>query len=131
MKILIAIAVVGATLAAAGGAVADPGKLEARMIPVASPQAPANKYAAPKHCVWPRISVHQEKVKLSLAGYHKIKYLGKKIFLPRCAKFLYFSACKGVNRYRLIVRYIKFQRYVIAQPQGGCYVIYKPGAFKR
>lgn len=130
MKTLIAIAVVGATLAAAGGAVAGSGKLDAPMSPIASPQAGAKKFVAPRRCMWPRISVHQEKAKLSLAGYYKIKYVGTKVHLSRCAKFLYFSACKGITRYRLIVRYIKFQRYVIVGPQGKCFAIIKPGAFK-
>lgn len=131
MKTLIAIAVLGATLAGASGAIAKSGKFDAPMSPAASSQAGPKKFAAPRICKWPRISINQEKAKLNLAGYSMVKYVKTKVHISRCAKFLYFSGCQGANRYRLIVRFIGFKRYVIVQPNGACLVIQKiPGGYK-
>jgi len=132
MKTLIAIAVLGATLTGTGGAIAGSGKFHDPMRPAASSRPGSGKIAPPRICMWPRISVNQEKAKLSLAGYNMTKYLKTETVMKRCAKFLYFSACQGVNRYQVIVRYIRFTRYVIVQPNGACPVIKKiPGAYKK
>lgn len=129
-KTLIALALAGATFAAAGGAVADSGKFEARMSPVASSYVKPNKFVAPRICMWPRFNMRWEYAKLSYAGFSKIKFVKKTTFLPRCAKFYYFTACKGIYRYTVIVRFIKFKRYVIVLKNGYCSRIIYPGAIK-
>jgi len=132
MKTLIAIAVAGATLASAGAAIAAPGtanpviKSNVELAASARPQARRNKHLTIRpYCGWPRIHVRWEWVKLHQAGYRKVRYQGTKVFLPRCAKFLYFSACHGIKRYKVIVRFIRSTRYVIALRQGYCFRLHQ------
>lgn len=77
-----------------------------------------------QRCNYKRISVSAEKLALKMSGYTRINYLGTTVFAPRCAQFVRFSACKGGNKYKVAVRYIKgVNRYVIAQRTGLCLVI--------
>jgi len=118
MKTLIALALAGATLAAAGGASAAPGAGNAEF---KSPVRPhVGRKVLVNRCHWPRISVRRETMKLRLAGYRNVSYNGTRTFLPRCAKFLSFTACKRHKRYKLTVRFIQGTRYVIVQRNGFC-----------
>ena len=133
MKTLIALAVAGVTLASTGGALANSQSVSTPSVsPATELAATAIPQARPKHltirpnCGWPRIHVRWEYVKLGQAGYRKIRYIGTKVFLPRCAKFLYFSACNGHRKYKVIVRFIRSTRYVIALRQGHCFHRIKP-----
>ncbi len=141
-KTLLAVAFAGAALAPAtavtvAATAAATATLVAPSAAVAAPRGKAvqlkkhRRFHRPRldlraRCVWPRISVRREYVKLRIAGFRHIRYQGRKTFRPRCAQFLYFSACKGPIRYRVIVRYIRFQRYVIAQPLGRCFTLRQP-----
>lgn len=131
MKTLIAFVFAIATLASAGSAFAAPAKGAVQERTVASAHVARKNLVLHRRCVWPRIHVRWEWVKLRHAGYRKIKYLGTKTFWPRCAKFFYFSACKGIYRYKVIVRYIRFQRYVIALNQGYCFGYRRPLALRK
>lgn len=131
MKTLIAFVIAIATLASAGSAFAAPAKNFAPHKSVASGHVARKNLVIQRRCMWPRIHVRWEWVKLRYAGYRKIKYLGTKTFWPRCAKFLYFSACKGTYRYKVIVRYIRFQRYVIVLNKGYCFGYRRPLALRK
>jgi hypothetical protein len=118
MKTLIALALAGATLAAAGGASAAPGAGNAEF------KSPVRPHAGPNvlvnRCHLPRISVRREARKLRFAGFRRIRYQSTRTFRPRCAKFVIFSACKQHRRYKVIVRFIRGTRYVIVQRNGFC-----------
>lgn len=133
-KTLIAVAFAGAALAPAAALTTA-----AALAPTAAIAAPKAKVLLKKdlraqrtplvrrpgfqlvqRCYWPRVSVGREKRRLRFAGYRNIRYVGRKIFRPRCALFLYFNACKGLTRYRVIVRYLNHRRYVIALNRGRC-----------
>lgn len=118
MKTLIALALAGATLAAAGGASAAPNSGNAEFKSPVRPQVGRNILV--NRCHWPRISVRREIRKLRFAGYRNISYNGTHTFLPRCAKFLTFTACQGRKRFKLTVRFLHGTRYVIVQRNGFC-----------
>jgi len=118
MKSLIALALAGATLAAASGASAAPGAGSAEFKSSVRPHVGPNVLV--NRCHWPRISVRRETMKLRLAGFQRVHYVGTHTFLPRCAKFLSFTACKGHKRYKLTVRFIRGTRFVIVQQNGLC-----------
>ncbi len=84
----------------------------------------------PRRCLMPTLDLSHEAARLGLAGYRKLSYQGRKTYASRCAQMLYFSACKGVGRYRVIVRYIRARRSVIAMRQGSC-LIRLPLTFRR
>ena len=129
MKTLIALALAGATLAAASGASAVPNAGNAELKSPARPHIGRTQLL--NRCLWPRISVRREAMKLGLAGYRKVRYLNTRIFRPRCAKFLTFSACKGHKRYKLIVRFLHGTRYVIVQRNGICFHYYQRRTLRR
>lgn len=118
MKTLIALALAGATLAAAGGASAAPnsGTVEFK--------SPVHRHVGPNRlvnrCAWPHTSVRRETRKLRIAGFRRVSYQGTKIYRPRCAKFLIFSACKRNLRYKVMVRFLNGRRYVIVLRNGFC-----------
>jgi len=118
MKTLIALALAGATLAAAGGVSAAPGAGNAEFKSPVRPHVGPNRLT--NRCVWPRTSIRRETRKLRFAGYRNVRYQSTRIFRPRCAKFLTFSACQGNKRYKLTVRFIGLTRYVIVQRAGFC-----------
>jgi len=77
-----------------------------------------------QRCNYKRIVLSAEILALKMSGYTRIKYLRTSVFAPRCAQFVRFSACKGGQKYKVSVRYIKgVNRYVIAQRTGICLVI--------
>ena len=118
MKTLIALALAGATLAAAGGASAAPGAGNAEFKSPVRPHAGPN--ALVNRCHLPRVSIRRESRRLRFAGYRNVHYTGTHTFLPRCAKFVTFTACRGHRRYKLTVRFIRGTRYVIVQRTGFC-----------
>jgi hypothetical protein len=118
MKTLIALALAGATLAAAGGASAASNGGNAGLKSLIRPQVARTHLV--NRCLFPRVNIRGETVKLRLAGYSHVHYLNTKTFRPRCATFVYFSACKGGKRYKIIVRYIRGTRFVIVQRNGSC-----------
>jgi hypothetical protein len=133
MKTMIALALAGATLAATGGALATPGTANAELANTqlkvtVSPQISRKRLV--RRCIWPRTHARWEWVKVRQAGYRNVRYLGTKVFLPRCAKFYYFAACQGIKRYKIIVRYIRFSRYVIVLRNGYCLRRIHPRALK-
>jgi len=118
MKTVIALALAGATLAAAGGVSAAPGAGNAEFKSPVRPHAGPNKLV--NRCLWPRVSIRREARKLRFAGFRRIRYQSTRTFRPRCAKFVTFSACKQHRRYKVIVRFIRSTRYVIVQRNGFC-----------
>ena len=86
--------------------------------------APAKFLRLPKarRCLMPKLDLSNEAAKLGLQGYRQLSYQGRKSYASRCAQLLYFSACKGVSRYRVIVRYVRSKRSVVALRQGSCLV---------
>jgi hypothetical protein len=117
-------ATVAATLVPAGAAVAAPKLTVVKVRRAKIVRRPDLNLVA--RCPMPHLSVRREAFKLHLAGYRHIHFVRKTTFLPRCAQFLYYSACKGPYRYRVIVRYIKYTRFVITQRLGFCLYLRKP-----
>ncbi len=130
MKTLIALALAGATLAATGGALATPGTATTEVKLTKAPQISRKRLVIRRICIWPRTHARWEYVRVRHAGYSNVRYLGTKTFLPRCAKCYYFSACRGFKRYKIIVRYIRFSRYVIVLRNGYCLRRIHPRALK-
>ncbi len=133
-KTLIAVAFAGAALAPAAAVT-----VAATVAPTVAEAAPRNhlvqnrrlqvqrpplvrrpNFELARRCVWPRVSIRLEMRRLRHAGYRNIHYVGRRVFRPRCALFVEFNACRGLTRYRVIVRYIRFQRFVIALNRGRC-----------
>ena len=82
--------------------------------------------AVTARCPYKHINISQEKLKLKLAGFWLIKYTGTSVMQKRCAQFVRFRACKGAQRKKVTVRYIKGQnRFVIVQPSNGSCPKYK------
>jgi hypothetical protein len=75
-----------------------------------------------RRCLMPKLDLSNEAARLGLAGYTKLSLQSRKSYQSRCAQLLYFTACKGVSRYRVIVRYIRSKRSVVALRQGSCLV---------
>ena len=118
MKTLIALALAGATVAAAGGASAASNSGNAEF------KSPVHRQVGPNRlvnrCAWPHTSIRRETRKLRFAGFRNVHYQSTQTFRPRCAKFLIFSACKRNLRYKVIVRFLNGTRYVIVQRNGFC-----------
>lgn len=125
MKKLLILALAGAFLAPAAATQAKPLRvMPAKHLKLIKKPNFAKKLVL--RCHMPRVSVRWEHLRLRRAGFYLIRYQGRKVFLPRCAQFLYFTACKRGVRYRVIVRYIRHSRYVITLRQGRCFP-YRPG----
>ena len=73
-----------------------------------------------RRCLMPKLDLSNEAARLGIVGYRKLSLQSRKSYQSRCAQLLYFSACKGVSRYRVIVRYIRSKRSVVALRQGSC-----------
>ena len=50
----------------------------------------------PRLCRMPRLNIRAEYTKLHFAGYKKIKYLGRKTHLSRCAQFPVLLGLQGL-----------------------------------
>ncbi len=83
---------------------------------------PIRPYTQPvtRRCLMPRLNLSHEAAKLGLGGYTRVSYQGAKTYTPRCIRMLYFSACKGATRHRVIVRFIQGRRSVVAMRTGLC-----------
>jgi hypothetical protein len=73
-----------------------------------------------RRCLMPHPNLSHEAAKLGLGGYTRVSYQGAKTYTPRCIRMLYFSACKGATRHRVIVRFIQGRRSVVAMRTGLC-----------
>jgi hypothetical protein len=142
-KTLVAVAFAGAALAPAA-AVTVAATVATAVAPTAAEAAPGNHYGQhrrlqvqrpplvrrprfhPRRCALPRVSVRREMNRLHAAGYRHVRYAGRNYYRPRCAMFINFNACRGVTRYRVKVRYIRSQRFVIALNNGSCVINYRP-----
>lgn len=123
MKKLLIVALAGAFLAPAAVTQAKPLHFApAKRLKVVK-RAPHRAHRTPqliRRCHMPRVSPRLEVRRLRHTGFRRVSYQGKKVFLPRCAQFLYFTACKRGLKFKVIVRYIRHSRYVITLRQGRC-----------
>lgn len=126
MKLLTKLTVAGALVGALAAPLAAPAAVQAKPLQLTPKQKlhRVQPHKLPTHltqrCLMPRVSIGREVRRLRHSGFYRVRFLGRKVFRPRCAQFLYFSACKRRIKYRVIVRYIKFRRFVIVQRVGHC-----------